>query len=143
MEHLAIMHKSWNLTNKILTGEKKIESRWYKNKYFPWDNIKENEIIYFKDSGDQVNIKAQASKILQFDNLNHNKVKEILYKYAKYDGIEADKIDYFYELFKDKKYCILIFLKNVQKIQPFDINKKGFGIMSAWITLKNIKKIKI
>ena len=52
MEHLAIMRKSWNLTNKILTGEKKIESRWYKNKYAPWDKIKEtqkNGIYYLKN----------------------------------------------------------------------------------------------
>ena len=52
MEHLAIMRKSWNLTNKILTGEKKIESRWYKNKYVPWNKIKEtqkNGIYYLKN----------------------------------------------------------------------------------------------
>lgn len=27
MEHLAIMRKSWGLTDKILNGQKKIESR--------------------------------------------------------------------------------------------------------------------
>jgi len=143
MEHLAIMKKSWNLTNKILTGEKKIESRWYKNKYSPWNKIKENETVYFKDSGGPVTIKARVDKVLQFDNLNENKVLEILNKYGKDDGIEKSKIDYFYEIFKDKKYCILIFLKNSQKIKPFNINKKGFGMMSAWITLNNINKIKV
>lgn len=30
MEHVAIMRKSWGLTDKILSGQKKIESRWYK-----------------------------------------------------------------------------------------------------------------
>ncbi len=143
MQHLAIMKKSWNLTNKILTGEKKIESRWYKNKYPPWNKIKENEIIYFKDSGDPVTIKAEVDKVLQFDNLNENKVLEILNKYGKDDGIEKDKINYFYEMFKDKKYCMLIFLKNVKEIKPFNIDKKGFGSMSAWITLNNIDKIKV
>ena len=143
MEHLAIMKKSWNLTNKILTGEKKIESRWYKNKYSPWDKIKEDETIYFKDSGCPVTIKAKVDKVLQFDNLNPEKVKKILDEYGFIDGIESDKIQKFFERFKDKRYCMLIFLKNPQKIQPFNINKKGFGMMSAWITLNDINKIKV
>ena len=37
MEHLAIMKKEWKLTEKIITGEKRIESRWYKDKYPPWN----------------------------------------------------------------------------------------------------------
>ena len=48
MEHVAIMKKSWGLTEKILTGAKKIESRWYKNKHTPWNRIKSGEIVYFK-----------------------------------------------------------------------------------------------
>lgn len=46
-------------------------------------------------------------------------------------------------MFKDKNYCLLIFLKNPREINYFDISKKGFGAMSAWITVKNIKEIKI
>jgi len=40
MQYIAIMKKSWGLLPKILTGEKKIESRWYNNRYSPWDKIK-------------------------------------------------------------------------------------------------------
>ena len=142
MEHLAIMRKSWGLTQKILNGQKKIESRWYLVKYRPWDGIKKGETIYFKNSGEPVRLKAKVDKVIQFANLNQKKVKEILNKYGKDDGLEKEKIPEFFERFKDKKYCTLIFLKNQQKIKPFEINKKGFGMMSAWITIDNISKIK-
>ena len=105
MEHLAIMKKSWNLTNKILTGEKKIESRWYKNKYSPWDKIKDNETVYFKDSGYPVTIKAEVDKVLQLENLDESKIRKILEEYGKDDGIEKDKISYFY----DMEVCYYIF----------------------------------
>jgi len=118
MEHLAIMKKSWGLTKKILSGEKKIESRWYKSKYPPWNKIKEGELIYFKDSGEPVSIKVEVEKVLQFSNLNSEKVKQILEDYGKDDGITQDKVAEFYELFKNKKYCMLIFLKNPQKYDP-------------------------
>jgi hypothetical protein len=142
MEHLAIMKKSWGLTDKILSGEKKIESRWYKSKYPPWDKIKERELVYFKDSGEQVSVKAEVEKVLQFSDLNPDKVREILEGYGEDDGIKKDKIAEFFELFKDKKYCMLIFLKNPQKIKPFEIDKKGFGMMSAWICVNDINTLK-
>ena len=143
MEHLAIMKKSWGLTQKILSGEKKIESRWYKTKRVPWNKIKAGETIYFKDSSEAVSIKAKIEKIIQFSGLNPKKVKQILKKYSKADGIEIKNITKFFEIFKDKKYCILVFLKNPHKIKPFKINKKGFGNMAAWITIKSINKIKL
>jgi len=143
MEHLAIMKKSWKLTSKILSGKKKIESRWYKTKRPPWDLIKSGDIIYFKDSGDPVTIKTEVEKIVQFSNLNSRKVKEILNVYGRDDGIEENETNKFFDLFKNKKYCILVFLKNSEEIEPFNVNKAGFGAMSAWISVESINQIKV
>lgn len=142
MDHLAIMKKSWKLTEKILSGEKKIETRWYKSRHAPWDKIKAGETVYFKDSGEPVTLKAEVEKVVQFSDLGQEKVMLAIQKYAEDDGIEKERIPKFFELFKDKKYCMLIYLKNPKKINPFEINKKGFGIMSAWICVENINKIK-
>jgi len=143
MEHVAIMKKSWGLTQKILNGQKKIESRWYKSKRRPWNAIKIGDFVYFKDSGERVKIKAEVEKVLQFSDLTPLKVKEILNEYGRDDGIDADEMQKFYEIFKDKKYCILIFLKNPEEIKPFEIDKRGFGSMSAWISVEDINQIKI
>jgi len=136
------MRKSWGLTDKILNGQKKIESRWYSVKCKPWDNIKKGEIVYFKDSGGPVRIKAVVNKVMQFADLTPKKVKEILDVYGRDDGITQAKIPEFFERFKNKKYCILIFLKNPQEIKSFEIDKTGFGVMSAWIAIDDIAKIK-
>lgn len=143
MDHIAIMKKSWGLTQKILSGAKTIESRWYKSKYAPWDKIKQGETVYFKDSGMPVTIKAEVDKVLQFSGLTPEKVKELLDEYGAEDGISVEDIPKFIELFKDKNYCMLIFLKNPQKIEPFNISKKGFGLMSAWISVEDVNKIRI
>jgi len=142
MDHLAIMKKSWGLTEKILLGEKRIESRWYMSKCSPWGRIEKGDNIYFKDSGCPVSLKAEVEKVISFSDLIPSKVKQILNKYGKEDGIKKNEIKYFFELFKNKRYCLLIFLKNPKKIKPFEIDKTGFGAMSAWITIDNINKIK-
>jgi len=142
MDHVAIMKKSWGLTEKILDGRKKIESRWYQNRSRPWDKIKSGDTVFFKNSGEPVKLKTKVKKVMQFENLTPAKVKTILKKYGKDDGIEKEKLAEFFELFKNKKYCILIFLEKPVSVKSFDINKSGFGSMSAWLSVYNISQIK-
>jgi ASC-1-like (ASCH) protein len=142
MEHVAIMKKSWGLTDKILSGGKKIESRWYSVKYKPWGGIKAGETVYFKDSGGPVRIRAEVGKVAQFAGLTPQKVRKILGEYGEADGIEKAKIPEFFQRFKNKKYCLLIFLKNPIAIEPFRIDKTGFGAMSAWITVSDVSNVK-
>jgi len=142
MDHVAIMKKSWKLLPKILSGEKTIESRWYMNKSVPWDKIKVGETVYFKNSGEPVTIQAMVSKVLQFKDLTPLKVKQILEEYGGKDGIGVTDLEKTYQLFKHKRYCLLIFLKNPEPIKPFDINKKGFGLMAAWLCVDDINTIK-
>ncbi len=139
--HVAIMKKSWGLLPKILSGEKTIESRWYLNKSRPWGTITAGDTVYFKNSGEPVTMSCKVRKVIKFESLTPKKVSDILQRYGKEDGI--DNIIPYYELFKNKKYCILVFLEKPQKMEPFEIDKKGFGAMSAWITVDDIKKIKV
>lgn len=142
--HIAIMRKSWGLTRKILTGEKTIESRWYKNKYKPWDQIDAGDTVYFKDSGEPITIKAIVDKVRQFDSLNPDKVSKLLDRYGKPDGLGADpkNLNKYFEMFKNKRYCLIIFLKDVEEIEPFEIDKSGFGAMASWLIVDDIEKIK-
>jgi hypothetical protein len=143
MEHLAIMRKSWGLTNKILTGEKTAESRWYKFKRDPWGKIRPGETIYFKDSGDPVTLKARVTKVLQFDDLTEGKIMEILKKHGKSDLGISEISPEIKKYISGKNYCIFVFFKDVRQIKPFRIDKTGFGAMSAWISTDDINRIKI
>lgn len=142
MDHLAIMRKSWGLTPKILSGKKTIESRWYMARHSPWDRIGPGDTVYFKDSGSPVTIKAEVEAVKQFSGLDPQKVRDILDRYGREDGLEREDIPVFYGMFRDKRYCILVFLRNPERTGPFDIDKSGFGTMSAWITLQDISSIR-
>ncbi len=129
MDHVAILKKSWKLKEKILSGEKTIESRWYAAKVAPWDRINAGDVVYFKESGEPVSVKADVEKVLQFADLSEEKIKEILVLYGSQMGVG----DSFFEKVNYKQYCILVFLKDVEEINPFNINKAGFGNMAAWL----------
>lgn len=139
MDHVAILSKKNKLLNKILNGEKTIESRWYKFRKTPFGNIAEGDNIYFKESGDLVSASAKVGNALFFDNLDEKKVKEIFDKYKKELGVD----DSYLPNIVEKKFCTLVYLEDVKKIEPFEINKKGFGMMAAWISVENIDSIKL
>lgn len=138
MEHLAILSKKRKLLNRIISGEKTIESRWYISKKPPFKSICVNDVVYFKESGEPVTAKAKVKDVLFYEDLTHKKIKEILSAYSSQLGID---LSYFEEI-KNKKFCSLIFLKDIEKITPFKINKKGYGLMSSWMTLNHIENIK-
>ncbi len=138
MDHLAILDKKRKLLEKIASGEKTIESRWYQFKRTPYQKIKTGETIYFKDSGEAVSVRAKVSNVLFFDHLDENKIKRIITQYGDRIGISLSSV----ERLIGKNFCTLIFLENVERITPFNIDKKGYGMMAAWITLDDIEKIK-
>jgi hypothetical protein len=143
MDHIAFMQKSWGLTEKIVTRQKTIESRWYNVKYAPWGRISSGDTIYFKNTGEPITIQAEVEKVLYFSDLTPERVQTILEAYGKGIGIEEADIPTFIEKFKYKRYCILIYLKHAQHIPPFEINKQGFGAMSSWICVEHISKIPV
>ncbi len=143
MDHVALMKKQWKFLEKIISGDKTVESRWYKNKSAPWNNIKAGDDVYFKNSGEAVSVKAEVKKVISISFLTPKKVTQILDAYGKNIGIEKKDMPKFLKIFEDKKYCILVFLKKPKKIRSFEINKAGFGNMAAWITVSTINKIKV
>ncbi len=138
MDHVAILAKKRKLLQKILSGEKTIESRWYRFKKTPYNSIVVGDTVYFKDSGEPVSVKARVADVLFFAELNKEIFDDIISKYGPKIGIDSS----YWEHIQDKKLCTLIFLKDIEQITPFNIDKTGFGMMAAWLSVDSIDKIK-
>ena len=143
MDHIAIMNKSWGFLSMIRNGDKTIESRWSIKRTAPWNKVNKGDIIYFRNSGELVTIKAEVSKVLQYSQLNINQIKVIINQYGEHIGIKKTDYNKFTDLFKTKNYCVLIFIINITEIKPFSISKKGFGLQSSWLSFNNINDMKL
>lgn len=141
MEHIAILDKKRKLLQKIVSGEKTIESRWYLSKRVPWGRIKAGEKVYFKESGEPVHVSTTVSEVMQF-YLPCEDVRGLVEKYGPAICFDMSDVDKLVTWCSARKYCILIRLKDVEEIAPFEIDKKGFGMMAAWITMDSMDRIK-
>lgn len=142
MDHVAIMRKSWGMLPKILSGEKMIESRWLKNRSAPWGRIKMGDVVYFKETGLPVALCATVKSVDSHANLYPQLVRTLLEKHHKELGILKDDLEEFYRRMKNSRYVLFIFLKDVKATEPFEIDKTGFGAMSAWICVEDISIIR-
>ncbi len=140
MHHVAIMNKSWHLIEKILSGEKTIESRWYAARRSPWNMVKAGDTIYFKNSGEDITATAKVKAVEQFEISSLKEVRDIIKKY----GQEICLVNTTPEMWgKIVKYCVLMWLIEPRELKPFAITKKGFGSAAAWLSVSNINKIKM
>jgi predicted transcriptional regulator len=116
--HLAILINPY--LDKIFDLTKPIESRWYLKKTAPYDLIHENDLILFKLSGGAIFGKALVEKVKQYHDLTPIKVRKIMTTFEK----ELQIDDEYYELKKNSRYAILIWLKDVEKfVKPITIDK--------------------
>lgn len=140
MDHIAILRKDWGLLLKILSGEKTIESRWYQTKKAPWNKVRTGDTIYFKNSGQKVEIKAEVEQVLQYEIKDVSNLRSIVDEYGDKICLVNRDID---SWSGKLKYCILVFFKNVEKLEEtFDIDKTGFGISVAWLVVDDVSRIK-
>lgn len=130
MEHLAIMQKGY--IEKILSGEKTIESRFSIHRITPYRNISVGDKVYMQETGKPVTAVFEAGEVLFFHELSEEKVREIRLKYGK----EICAEDAFWDRKKDARYATLIYIKEPRLTTPFRVCKHD---RSAFKTVGNVR----
>ena len=126
-EHIAILsHKS--VLDKILSGEKTVESRFSRVKGVPFGQVSAGDTIYFKLSGGPVLGRARVASVEEHENLNPRRIEELARQYARELAISVD----FLARKLESKFATLIFLEEVGPCDPWTYKQEG---RSGWIIL--------
>lgn len=128
MKHIAILRQPF--FDMVLNGEKTIESRWAMHKIAPYNKVQKDDIILLKETGKDVTAMARVDKVVYYE-LTPEKVEEIRINYGKQIG--TDKFED-WESTLQKKYCTLIWLKDVKRIDPLQVPRSNGA---GWIMLKD------
>jgi hypothetical protein len=142
MDHVAILTPSRRLLPKILSGEKTIESRWYKARFAPWNRIAAGDTVYFKDSGKPITAAAEVARVFQLDHPSPSELRNVLAHHRGNPGICMEgTLAECTAWAKPRPYVILVFLKRPRSIAPLAIDKSGFGNSCAWLSVQDIRSI--
>ncbi|HEX2915890.1 MAG TPA: ASCH domain-containing protein [Chloroflexia bacterium] len=126
-EHIAILsHKS--VLEKILSGEKTIESRFSRVKSLPYGQVSPGDIVYFKLSGGPVLGFARVANVEEYEDLTPARVEALGKRYGHELALSQD----FLTRKLESKYVSFIFLEDVQPCSPWNYKQEG---RSGWIIL--------
>lgn len=99
-------------------------------------------VFILKIVGGPVIARAEVLKVEQYSDLNPIRIEKLLEEHIEKIGFSRDYISEFMRIIGDKNYGILAFLKDPQEVEQFYINKKGFGIGSAWLVVESVDKLR-
>lgn len=108
-KHLAIF--IGDAVDKILRGEKTMESRFSLERVVPYGQIAKDDIIFLKKSGGEIIGKVNVDNVLYYDNLNIEAISLLRKEYSK----ELCVDDNFWQKKAKSRYGTLIFLKEPER----------------------------
>lgn len=124
--HLAILKKPY--LDMILSGRKTVETRLTRTRCAPFGQITAGDKVFLKVSSGPVCATAIVTAVEEFENLSQNKVKQLKRKYNHL--IRGDEV--YWQSKADSKFAVLVWLSDVQTIEPTKIDKKDWR---AWVVL--------
>jgi len=127
--HLAIFNEPF--LSLVLSGEKKIESRFSVNRISPFEKVTKGDIIILKGSGKPITGVCLAGDIKYFDNLDKGKLKDLESNYGL--QICSSRDQDFWNSRQKTNYATLIEIEKVKKLNPY-ISKKTDRL--AWSVLR-------
>ena len=140
--HLALMSPFF--MNKILSGQKIIETRLTKTKRSRYKMIEIEDKIYFKEVAGQVKASAIVKKVKYYEQ---SEIPEVIHSFIKPNqkniGFDTDlQLKNFLCEKNDINFISILWLKDVYNEQ-FKVDSKKYAYRNGWVVLNNIEQIKL
>ncbi len=124
--HLVILKRPH--LEAILASRKRIESRFTKTRREPFGQVLAGDKLFLKVSAGPVCATATVAAVKNFENLTPKQIIELKQRYNHHIG-GSDK---YWRSKVDCRFGFLVWLKDVEAIEPVRIRKKDWR---AWVIL--------
>lgn len=140
MDHIVYVDTKARELEKLLTGEKTMIVRGAAGRKLPYNRVHPSDRLYFiQNNGDGL---VRACGIVK-DVFNSEKLTEN--ESASLIEANQGKLMLIPEQTKrwaGKRYLVLIEVQDVQPLEPFGIDRSGYGNMDDWLPVEVIEKVK-
>jgi len=124
--HLVILKKPY--LEAILAGRKQIESRFTKTKRAHFGRVLPGDTLFLKESSGPVCAAATVAAVKNFQNLTPGQIIKLKQEYNR----QICGSDEYWQSKADCKFGLLVWLEEIQPMEPVQIGKKDWR---AWVVL--------
>src|SRR3989344_2137237 len=114
-KHLAILSKPG--IERILSGQKTVETRFSKHKIPPFNEVHTGDIVYIKETGKDIVGQFTVKSVISFETLQEQDWEHIKKSYAKELSLGSEDLDdKFFKTHKTSNFGTVIFISKVEQL---------------------------
>lgn len=140
MDHVVYVDTKARELEKLLAGEKTMIIRGATGRKLPHGRVHSGDRLFFiQNKGDgMVRACAEASAVFNSEKLTEEESITIVESNQPKLSLTLDQV----KRWAGKRYLVLIEVKDVQPVEPFAIDRSGYGNMDDWLPVEEIEQVK-
>ena len=141
MDHVVCLDYDALEIENLISGKKSMIIRGADVVKSPYGIVREGDNLYFiNNNGDRI-VKARGivSHVINSEQLSSEESFEIIIMYQ--DKLQLPDQQFY--RWAGKKYLVLIELAEIEKVQPFSIDKSNITCTDDWLQVGDIKKVTV
>ncbi len=141
MDHVVYVDAKAGELSEILAGNKKMIIRGAAGRKMPYGRVHSNDVLYLikNDGRGLVKAKAKVLSVLNSEKMTKDESTSLVEKYQGQLQLASAQ----FKRWAGKRYLVLIEIGDVEKLEPFGVDKSEYGNMDDWLPVGNIEKVRM
>lgn len=141
MEHVVYLDTQSGEMENLLVGKKTMIVRGAAGRKLPYGRVNPGDILYFlnNDGKGLVQARAKVCQVLNSEPLTPEASQKLLADHQ--DALQLTEKQQ--QRWRGKRYLVLITVDAIQELEPFQIDRSGYGNMDDWLPVGDIHSVKI
>ncbi len=141
MNHVVYLDAKANEIEKILSGQKTMIIRGAAGRKIPYGLVNKEDVLYFINNNAEgvIKAKAEVALVINSEKMDKDTSIKLINQYEKNLQLSEKQ----FQRWAGKRYLVLIKVKNVEEITPFQFNRDDFkNRMDDWFVFDKLEDIK-
>jgi len=140
MDHVVYLDVKAGELSKILEGEKTMIIRGAAGRKMPYGRVESGDALYFIENDGSRLVKAlgEVSSVLNSEKMTKEESVSLVEAHQEQLQLTGAQ----YKRWAGKRYIVLIGIENIENLNPFKIDKSGYGNMDDWLPVEDINRVK-
>jgi len=141
MDHVVYLDANAKELDLLLSNTKRMIIRGATGRKMPYGRVSQDDILYFINNNAEgiILAKAKVESVFNSYKMSESESAQLINKHQ--EKLQLTKKQY--ERWAGKRYLVLIEISEVEKVEPFRIDKSNYGNMDDWLPVEEIDKVRI
>lgn len=141
MDHVVYLDAKAAELKKLLDGSKSMIIRGAAGRKMPYGRVNTADMLYFmeNDGSGDVRARAEVIEVLNSDKMTKEESAALVETHQ--ESLQLTKEQQ--KRWAGKRYLVLITVSDVQSVDPFSVDRSGYGNMDDWLPVGDIENVRL